>query len=502
MSLLQNERLPQSQHAWLQRELLAQLRNNQYGNAVATTAALFLSRITKDKALTADMARFLSLVVTRPWGSIEGIAHALHTWAARQGRKSRLHEDTIRLLLQRWKDLFLNRDVWLQELEQWAVEVFQAQWSLAWAEHRERNTMIVQIDETQLPFQGKGSKSYAQAQEYREKARSEAGVAVTALKPGRSYASFVGHEYTVMSATAYPAGVTFALGALFRRPLKYKKGAVIRQLLDQLRRIRPWPYAILLDRGYCTYWCLAELVMFCQEAAKTVGATPTHFMMPAIVQRRKEAAYTRKKPRKQPQVEEKLDAMAGVHASIIREWNKGPRQIGSSAVYYASVRRDIKGYPGLHCNLVIFYRIRRSAWKPNPKELNLEKDVAVIPFYTDIEVTPENAGEVNALYSKRWNCENLYQKMVHVLGIIPSKDLYQRVLSFLLGLAAMNTYGVHRVLAFNELGEEGRDELPRLMSFFDVAHRDLQTALDPSIMIDGPPTTPNGFGLPFVHGGR
>ena len=460
--------IPEAQYVWLQRETARQLARQCPGSALALPNYLFLGDA-GDRNRRADVARFLSLVVTQPWGSFEGVGEALAGWARRNGRHPRLHADTARVTVKARKPEFDT----LPALEGWADSILRSYWDLTWASVPNRSMMVVQIDENQVPFQGKGSKSYSGAYEFRARATTPAGKGVTALKPGRSYATLVGHEFNTMTATAYPAGVTTALAARFHNPLHYSKGATVKSLLRALRRVQPNPHWIMLDRGYSAYECLAELDQYCKDVASLRPAWPSYFLMPAM----KTSARLRTDSC-EPLLDEQ-NALQGVQDVIVDQWNKGPRRVGETALYYATVPRNVKHHDGVTVNLVIFYRIKKSAWKRRPDSLDLERDIAVSPFFTNFTPTDATAPVLNELYSLRWNCENFYQKMVLVLGIIPSKDLWQRVLSFLLGITSMSVYGVQRCREYAQLGEEGRDELTRVMSFFSLARRDLENALDP-----------------------
>ena len=105
----------------------------------------------------------------------------------------------------------------------------------------------------------------------------------------------------------------------------------------------------------------------------------------------------------------------------------------------------------------------------------------ITAFFTNEVVTKENAETCATLYAMRWNAENLYQRLGKILGIIPSKDLYKRVLSYGFGLASMAIYGLQRAREFEEKrqGPELEDvELTRQRAWFSVARRDLESMLD------------------------
>ena len=442
----------------------AALAKDAYGEALAMTPLLFLA-----DAEPADnrraAARFLALAVNQNGGSLEGTDLALQLWGNRVGRRPAVSHNQV-------FDLLKDVEPSIRGLEAWFADVNRAQWAQTLGAHRSRTFTVLEIDENQRVYQGRGSKAFMSPKDYRRRATTKAAKATTALKPGRSFASGVGHEYLVCSETAYPAKVTQALATSLRDPISYDKSTAVKDMLDLREKDPRYPDLVMLDAGFCTYKILEHLTLFCRRA-RNLGRKETDFWMPAI----------KSKSTKEDLSLEELsdDALNGVYDVIMREWNAGPRRVKGSGLMFAVVPRIIKDSGGLECNLVVFYRIRKSAWDRQPAELDFEKDVRITAFFTNATLTEENAEEMSRLYSFRWNAENLYQKLGKILGILPSKDLYKRVLSYGLGLTSMAVYGLQRVREYEErrIGPEDEDaELTRQRAFFAVARRDLESMLD------------------------
>lgn len=452
------------QIGWLQRSVHAAMKMQAYGEALARVPLLFFADVEPAKNRE-SAAHFLALAVNQNGGSLEGTWDALRLWGQRVGRLPAISDHQVTTLLK-------DREPSIRELEAWMADVLRGLWDLNVAEHKSRVFTVLEIDENQRAFQGRGAKAFMTPAQYRKKSTTLAGKTATALKPGRSYATGIGHEYLVMSETVYPAKATMALRTALRDAVSYDKSTEVSNMLDYRETFSQYPDFAMLDAGFCTYQILARLVKFCRRA-KNLGKKATKFWMPAI----------KSKSQKQDLNLNELsdDALNGVYDVIMREWNRQPQHVEGTGLYFACVERDIKDSGGLKCNLVIFYRIRESAWKRRPTELRFDKDVRITAFFTNEKVTVENAEECAKVYSMRWNAENLYQKLGKILGILPSKDIYKRVLSYGLGMTSMSVYALQRIWDYEALRATSEDEeveLTRQRSFFDVAKRDLQAMLD------------------------
>lgn len=458
------DRPGEAQLAWLQRRIHAALTATAYGEALAAVPRLLFADA--EPAENRDAAaRFLALTVNQNGGSLEGVDHQLRYWCDRAGRRPAISHNQVH-------DLLKNVEPNLRGLEAWFSDVYQAQWAQTMAAHRQRSFTVLEIDENQRVYQGRGSKAYMSPKEFRRRATSKAAQVVTALKPGRSYASGVGYEYLVMSETVYPAQITQALATALRDPVSYDRGTEVARLLARREEFSPYPDLVMLDAGFCSYSILASLTMFCRRA-KNLGSKDTAFWLPAIKSR---------SSREGLKLEDLSDdAMNGVYDVIMREWNKGPNRVLGTGLYYACIPRSIKDSGGLTCNLAVFYRIRKSIWNRKPKALDFEKDVRITAFFTNAGLDDANAEDLSKVYSMRWNAENLYQKLGKTLGIIPAKEPYKRVLSYGLGLAALATYGLFRVKEWEVkragTAEDEDAELTRQRTFFGVARRDLEQLL-------------------------
>ena len=435
-----------------------------YGEALAAVPYVFL--VDGEPADVARMAsRFLALTVNQNGGSLEGVDMALRLWCDRLGRRPAVSHDQVH-------DLLRSVEPSIRGLEKWFHQVYGTLWLMLLGAHRSRNFTVLEIDENQRVYQGRGSKAFLSPKEFRRRSRTLAGKATTALKPGRSYSSTVGHEYLVMSETVYPAGLTMALATSIRDPVSYDKATAVSDLLDLREKMGRFPDFAMLDAGFCTYAILARLEKFSRRA-KNLGKKDCRYWMPAIKSKNAKADLDLD--------ELSDDALNGVYDVIMREWNNQPKRVQGTGLYFAVVPRIIKDSGGWTTNLVIFYRIRKSSWDRQPKELDFEKDVRISAFFTNDDVNEQNVEEKNQIYRLRWNAENLYQKLGKTLGIIPSKDLYKRVLSYGLGLASLAVYSYHRVREWedNRAGsaEDEDAELTRQRAFFSVARRDLEAML-------------------------
>jgi hypothetical protein len=259
-------------------------------------------------------------------------------WGERVGRRPAVSHDQV-------FDLLKTVEPSIRELEKWFTKVHKALWDLMVAAHKSITFTVLELDENQRIYQGRGSKAFMTPAQFRRRSTTLAGKAVTALKPGRSYASSVGHEYLVMSETAYPAKITQALATSLRDPISYDKSDAVREMLRLREESNRYPDLVMLDAGFCTYRILTELTGFCRRALN-LKRSPTKFWMPAI---------------KSKSTKENLDlnelsddALNGVFDVIMREWNKQPARIEGTALYFACVPRDVKDSGGLTCNLVVF----------------------------------------------------------------------------------------------------------------------------------------------------
>jgi hypothetical protein len=218
-----------------------------------------------------------------------------------------------------------------------------------------------------------------------------------------------------------------------------------------------------LDRGFVSYDVLGELVKYCAEQKGR-----SHFLMPAI--RSRVGTYSENE-------EVASNVLSGIEA-VARQGYEKSRAIGRTGSRYFVIERPIKDHQAF-CNLIIFYEPKPEAFEPHITEWRLGQQVSYVPFLTDIEVTDENVEEIHAPYSMRWNCENLYQKLNKIMGILPSRDLYPRLLSFGLAFGAMTPYAIKRVQEFEGEAQHDRDLLTRLIPFFHVGRTQLYRALHP-----------------------
>lgn len=430
---------------------------NHWGEALALASQFFFRG--EDSEQKRAMARFLARTLCDLDGSLDGTADFLREWARMLGGYPVLTADVVERNLLRMSE---------EDTTALIDELCQAIHARTWAAHQRRKRFVVHIDEFQTLFQGAGAKMYQTAKEYRENAKTEAGRNVTALKTGRSYATTVGNEYTVMTTTMKPEGNTQALSFKRRHPLLYTRAGIVRHFLDCLRRLKYWPQWILIDRGFLSYDSIGELCRFARDSAGQ-----TDFIIP--VSRPKFDPTDAEEPRTD-------FLLNGLPQVANKGWNpnKARRIPGTNHWYYQEPRRIPNEYTDVEANLVIIYFLKPGAETVKSGEWIFDKHIGWYGFACFRKQTDDTIRQTDEAYIERWDCENYYQRLGFFMTILPSKSHVPRVMSFGLALIHANIYGLQRTLR-RERAADFETSWLRVKSFFRCASRQLENQLDPLV---------------------
>lgn len=144
---------------------------------------------------------------------------------------------------------------------------------------------------------------------------------------------------------------------------------------------------------------------------------------------------------------------AAVRRILAHAWHTGEaKRINGAreAVYWAVRRHDWAGSRTTAYNLLTFYfhedPRKDSGWDHDQQDLiQLPNGIYALSFYTNVEVTAENAYWLWTQYAARWSCENTWKRLKAYCGQSHGHGLFLRDFFFNAAMLLLSSYGLWRL---------------------------------------------------------